>query len=176
MRFPGQYYDQETGLHYNDQRYYDLGTGRYSTSDPIGLEAELNTCLYANANPVKFTDPFGLDTPGYSPNPNRPKPKTPGLGSAICAGANAACAERERQEQLENGRHQRNQELINQSCSTSRDDCRHAPNAPDCIEDVRKRCAPQETEEFERHIKAMQNIRSIYPVNADLKTLCDLLP
>ena len=136
----------------------------------------MNTYLYANANPLKLTDPFGLDTTGDSPNPNRPKPKTPGMGSAICAGVNAVCSERERQEQQENERHRRNQELINQSCSTSRDAYRQSPSVPDCIDDVRKRCAPQEKEVFERHIKAMQSIQSTYPVNSDLKKLCDMLP
>jgi RHS repeat-associated protein len=37
LRFPGQYYDAETGLHYNYARYYDLATGRYITPDPVGL-------------------------------------------------------------------------------------------------------------------------------------------
>lgn len=59
VRYPGQYFDQETGLHYNGARYYDPGTGRYITSDPIGLDGGPNTYLYANANPVRFFDPDG---------------------------------------------------------------------------------------------------------------------
>ena len=60
FRFPGQYYDSETGLHYNYFRYYDPSTGRYVTPDPIGLEGGINLFLYVAANPVRWIDPLGL--------------------------------------------------------------------------------------------------------------------
>jgi len=59
-RLPGQYYDQETGLHYNYFRYYDPETGRYITSDPIGLEGGLNTYAYVENNPLRWIDPSGF--------------------------------------------------------------------------------------------------------------------
>lgn len=61
IRFQGQQFDQETGLHYNRFRFYDPMVGQYVTQDPIGLAGGVNIFLYASNNPSKFIDPKGLD-------------------------------------------------------------------------------------------------------------------
>lgn len=59
LRFPGQYFDPETGLHYNNQRYYDPDTARYITPDPLGLLPAPNPTTYVH-NPTTWIDPLGL--------------------------------------------------------------------------------------------------------------------
>jgi RHS repeat-associated protein len=61
LRFPGQYYDSETGLNQNYFRDFDPAVGRYIESDLIGLEGGINTYAYAHNSPVRYIDPFGLD-------------------------------------------------------------------------------------------------------------------
>ena len=60
IRFQGQQYDAESGLHYNRHRYYDPYVGAYITQDPIGLLGGVNPYGYAYRNPVSLTDPLGL--------------------------------------------------------------------------------------------------------------------
>jgi RHS repeat-associated protein len=63
FRFPGQYYDEETGLYYNLNRYYSKEIGRYITPDPVGLLGGINLFSYVYNNSIRFTDPHGLVSP-----------------------------------------------------------------------------------------------------------------
>ncbi|MEH6610341.1 MAG: RHS repeat-associated core domain-containing protein [Halioglobus sp.] len=60
LRFPGQYFDEETNLHQNYFRDYDPKIGRYVQSDPIGLQGGLNTYTYLSSNTLNDIDPSGL--------------------------------------------------------------------------------------------------------------------
>ena len=60
LRFPGQYFDAETGTHYNFHRDYRPNAGRYLQSDPIGLEGGNNLYVYSAAKPLMDFDSMGL--------------------------------------------------------------------------------------------------------------------
>jgi RHS repeat-associated protein len=60
LRLPGQYFDVETGLHYNYYRDFDPSLGRYGESDPVGLRGGLNTYAYVSGRPLDSYDPDGL--------------------------------------------------------------------------------------------------------------------
>ncbi|WP_084785165.1 RHS repeat-associated core domain-containing protein [Pseudomonas putida] len=59
LHFQGQYFDSETGLHYNRHRYYDSRLGRFIGKDPIGFLGGINIYMYA-PNPTEWVDPLGL--------------------------------------------------------------------------------------------------------------------
>ncbi len=67
IRFQGQYFDEETGLHYNRFRYFDPVSGQFVSEDPIKLKGGLNLRLYA-PNAVQWVDPLGLA--GYTAKSN----------------------------------------------------------------------------------------------------------
>ncbi len=60
LRLAGQWEDAESGLHYNDQRYYDPNAGRYLSPDPLGVAGGLNAYAYVGNNPMGYSDPLGL--------------------------------------------------------------------------------------------------------------------
>ncbi|MFJ4967673.1 putative T7SS-secreted protein [Streptomyces sp. NPDC088755] len=71
LRFPGQYNDSESGLHYNYFRYYDPDTARYLTADPLGLSPAPNPASYV-ANPLASIDPMGLAPTDYEKSGDSP--------------------------------------------------------------------------------------------------------
>jgi RHS repeat-associated protein len=88
LRFPGQYFDRETGLHYNHFRYYDPHTGRYTQPDPIGLAGgDINLFAYVGGNPVMYYDFYGLAIGDYLPPlPQEVVDFSAGAGDAILMG------------------------------------------------------------------------------------------
>jgi RHS repeat-associated protein len=89
LRFPGQYFDAETGLHQNWWRDYDPALGRYLQPDPLGLYGgDLSTYLYARDNPLIYTDPTGesAEVLGAAAAPKFPAPPPVLVGMASFAG------------------------------------------------------------------------------------------
>ena len=82
LRFQGQYYDSETGLHYNRHRYYDPNCGQFTTQDPIGLLGGMNAYQYA-PNPMTWVDPWGLKSKEDYSSPSKTGPTKASLGDHV---------------------------------------------------------------------------------------------
>ncbi|MFE3559711.1 putative T7SS-secreted protein [Streptomyces sp. NPDC059193] len=78
LRFPGQYFDQESALHYNHFRTYDPETARYLTPDPLGLAPAPNPATYVH-NPHTWSDPLGLAPEGCPDDEHLFRGTTPGF-------------------------------------------------------------------------------------------------
>jgi RHS repeat-associated protein len=70
LGFQGKYYDQESGLNYFYNRYYNPTIGRFTSEDPIRFEGGLNFNSFVGSNPITFTDKFGLERDWSSEMPN----------------------------------------------------------------------------------------------------------
>jgi len=64
LRFPGQWFQAESGLHQNWMRDYDPTTGRYVEPDPLGLVDGASVYGHARQSPLRWVDPKGEETPG----------------------------------------------------------------------------------------------------------------
>ena len=93
LRYPGQYFDAESGLHYNYFRDYEAGVGRYVESDPIGLRGGVSTYGYGESAPFYFRDPFGMAACVYTISAKKlvcvpQNPSNPVVDIAVASGNN----------------------------------------------------------------------------------------
>jgi RHS repeat-associated protein len=91
LRFLGQLFDGQAGLHQNWRRDYSPATGKYVESDPVGLEGGINVYAYAFGNPVALVDPTGLTPPLSAPaalrNVVRKVWPSPGIANQVSGAA-----------------------------------------------------------------------------------------
>lgn len=175
LRFPGQHYDAETGLHYNYYRYYDPETGRYITSDPIGLLGGLNTYAYSYSNPIMYFDMLGLDATENSPNPSRPSANLPNAADAICGLVSVVDSINGQQHRCNNETHENNSSQNDAACDGAVNDCENSSSWPNCLDDVLSGCRARREAEDNRYSAARDRINRNFPTNSDASSLCNII-
>jgi len=176
LRFPGQYYDVETGLHYNWNRYYDPRTGRYITSDPLGLDGGLNTYGYVGGNPLMNLDPYGLDL--SSVVGKRKKPGTL-VKKLLCAANELICARRDAEIRDRKNIRDDNLKNIQENCDANIKECLDKQTKKErdtCVERHSKICAKQVDDEIDDYSKDRNKILERYKYNPAIQEVCDSLP
>jgi len=162
LRFPGQYFDSETGLHYNYFRDYDPSTGRYIQSDPVGLVGGINTYAYAQANPGGLADPSGETPPVPVPQVAVGtaaflfgKAVAEGIGAAVDIGLQVQfVAERNEQKQV------------------LADACSHGvPGACDAASQMEEQTINEEISDVGK--KGVEVIKNVYDIQKKAKDLID---
>ncbi len=177
LRFPGQYYDSESGLHYNYFRDYEPQTGRYVQSDPIGLAGGINLYAYGYANPLFYRDPFGL----WGLNPRTASWLACHIMDAADDVANSWKDYRRRQ--CEENRNQQRSK-INESCESNEEQCHDSTRYQtartggfnqdcylDCLRDFDAQCMERLQRAEEEYTSCMGGIGSNIILGCDTTLL-----
>lgn len=166
LRFPGQYYDAETGMHYNYFRYYDPVVGRYLRTDPLGLAGGINMFVYTGNNVVNFIDPFGLETLPKSGNPTRAKPykfRMPWFCLAVYTYDQLVLREFIQRENEHHERmmqfYQRNCNMAWEKCDDINLDCKTA--MAECHKYAQNVCEKM-GDEYDRHFREIDRLKDEY--------------
>lgn len=172
LRFPGQYFDEETGFHQNYFRDYDPDLGRYIQSDPIGYGGGINYYNYVYARPLSLYDSTGLKTqPEHDYG-------LPGKKDFYCYLSDLLSAQLEEDKRKLKEWYDNANEKIHSDCEKMYADCRDLPCPPDrekCMERVTKSCEQAYASVHQQFVDRMHYYTETYWWVEMLEELCNQL-